>query len=125
MCSSDLGADFGLWIHDLSQHDPYYVTPLLMGVSMFVQTWMSPATADPQQRQMMMVMPVVFTAMFLRLPSGLAIYYLMSNLLQIGQQYFTNRMIGPPPAAAPRPAAERRVKSVGKGRTPAAGENRS
>jgi YidC/Oxa1 family membrane protein insertase len=114
-----------LWIHDLSQHDPYYVTPLLMGVSMFVQTWMSPATADPQQRQMMMVMPVVFTAMFLRLPSGLAIYYLMSNLLQIGQQYFTNRLIGPPPAAAPRPAAERRVKSVGKGRTPAAGENRS
>jgi YidC/Oxa1 family membrane protein insertase len=119
------GADFGLWIHDLSQHDPYYVTPLLMGVSMFVQTWMSPATADPQQRQMMMVMPVVFTAMFLRLPSGLAIYYLMSNLLQIGQQYFTNRLIGPPPAAAPRPAAERRVKNVGKGRTPAAGENRS
>ena len=118
------GADFGLWIHDLSQRDPYYVTPLLMGATMFWQQWMTPATGDPTQRQMMMVMPFVFTGMFLGLPSGLAIYYLVSNLLQIGQQYFTNRLIGPPPVQAPRPPAERRLKNAGTGRT-AGAEKRS
>ncbi len=118
------GANFGLWIHDLSQHDPYYVTPLLMGVTMFWQQWMTPATGDPAQRQMMMVMPFIFTAMFLRFPSGLAIYYLVSNLFQIGQQYFTNWWIGPPAVQAPRPPAERRIKSAGTGRT-AGAEKRS
>jgi membrane protein insertase Oxa1/YidC/SpoIIIJ len=62
--------------------------------------------------------------MFLGFPSGLAIYYLVSNLIQIGQQYFTNRIIGPPPQVAVRPAAERRVKSVGSGRTQAAEEKK-
>jgi YidC/Oxa1 family membrane protein insertase len=114
------GANFGLWIHDLSQHDPYYVTPILMGVTMLWQQWMMPTSADPQQRQMMMVMPFVFTAMVLRLPSGLAIYYLVSNLFQLGQQYFTNWWIGAPPVQAPRPPAERRLKNAGPGRTPAA-----
>jgi len=118
------GADFGLWIHDLSQHDPYYVTPILMGVTMLWQQWMMPATADPSQRQMMMVMPFVMTGMFLRLPSGLAIYYLVSNLFQIGQQYITNWLIGPPPVQAPRPPAERRLKSAGT-RRPAGAEKRS
>jgi YidC/Oxa1 family membrane protein insertase len=98
------GAPFVLWISDLSQKDPYYVTPLLMGATMFWQQWMAPTTVDPMQQRMMMVMPVVFTVMFLGFPSGLAIYYLVSNLFQIGQQYFTNRVIGPPP----RPVAERR-----------------
>jgi YidC/Oxa1 family membrane protein insertase len=118
------GADFGLWIHDLSQHDPYYVTPILMGITMFWQQWMMPTSADPAQRQMMMVMPFIFTAMFLRFPSGLAIYYLVSNLFQIGQQYFTNWMIGAPPAPAPRPPAERRLKNAGAGRTMAADKQR-
>ena len=111
------GAPFMLWITDLSQKDPYYVTPLLMGATMFWQQWMAPTSADPTQQRMMMVMPVVFTAMFLGFPSGLAIYYLMSNLFQIGQQYFTNRMIGPPPRPA---AAAPRIKAAGAGRTPAA-----
>ena len=119
------GADFGLWIHDLSQRDPYYVTPLFMGATMFWQQWMMPATGDPSQRQMMMVMPFVFTAMFLRLPSGLAIYYLVSNVLQVGQQYLTNYLIGPPPVQAPRPPAERRVKNAGAGRTIAADKRSS
>jgi YidC/Oxa1 family membrane protein insertase len=110
------GAPFMLWIHDLSQRDPYYVTPLLMGATMFWQQWMAPSTADPAQQRMMMVMPVIFTAMFLGFPSGLAIYYLVSNMFQIGQQYFTNRVM----AAPARPVGERRLKSAGSGRSPGA-----
>ena len=114
------GADFTLWIHDLSQHDPYYVTPLLMGVTLFWQTKMTPSTADPAQQKMMMFMPVMMTALFLRLASGLAIYYLVGNLWAVGQQYFTNWMIGPPAVQTARPAAERRIKKAGAGRTAAA-----
>jgi YidC/Oxa1 family membrane protein insertase len=112
------GAPFLLWIHDLSARDPYYVTPLLMGATMFWQQWLAPTAVDQTQQRMMMIMPVVFTLMFLGFPSGLAIYYLVSNLFQIGQQYFTNRMIGPPPR--PAPVIERGTKSAGAGRTPAA-----
>jgi len=114
------GADFTMWIHDLSQHDPYYVTPLLMGVTLFWQTKMTPSTADPAQQKMMMFMPVMMTALFLRLASGLAIYYLVGNLWAVGQQYFTNWMIGPPTVAVARPPAERRIKKAGAGRTAAA-----
>jgi YidC/Oxa1 family membrane protein insertase len=114
------GAPFGLWIHDLSQHDPYYVTPILMGVTMFWQQRLTPTSADPTQQKMMLMMPLVFSFMFLRFPSGLAIYYLVSNIFQIGQQYFTTWMIGPPVLQAPRPPAERRLKAAGAGRTPAA-----
>jgi YidC/Oxa1 family membrane protein insertase len=114
------GADFGFWIHDLSLKDPYYVTPLLMGATMFLQQWMTPTSVDPAQQKMMMFMPLVLTAVFLRLPSGLAIYYLVSNLCQIGQQYVTNRTIGAPPAAQPplrSAAGERRLKSAGGGKS--------
>ena len=114
------GADFTLWIHDLSQHDPFYVTPLLMGATLFWQTKMTPSTADPAQQKMMMFMPVMMTAIFLRLASGLAIYYLVGNLWAVGQQYFTNWLIGPPSLAVARPAAERRIKKAGSGRTAAA-----
>jgi len=115
------GADFTLWIHDLSLRDPYYVTPLLMGGTMIWQQWVTPTSADPMQQRMMMFMPLVLTAVFLSLPSGLAIYYLVSNLCQIGQQYITNRTIGPPPNAQPaRSAADRRLKSAGGGKTPGA-----
>jgi YidC/Oxa1 family membrane protein insertase len=111
------GAPFAGWIHDLSQHDPYYVTPLLMGVSMFWQQKITPTTVDPAQARMMMIMPVVFTAMFIRFPSGLAIYYFTSNLWTIGQQYFTNWWIGPATVQPARPPAERRLKNAGAGRT--------
>ena len=110
-------APFAWWIQDLSTHDPFYVTPILMGVAMFWQQWMTPATGDPAQRRMMMFMPVMFTGMFLTLPSGLAIYYFVNTLWGIGQQYFTNWWLGPMPVQAPRPPAERRVKSVGSGKT--------
>jgi YidC/Oxa1 family membrane protein insertase len=111
------GTPFMGWIHDLSQHDPYYITPLLMGASMFWQQKITPTTVDPAQARMMMIMPVVFTGMFLRLPSGLALYYFTSNLWTIGQQYFTNWMIGPPVVQAPRPPAERKLKNVGAGKS--------
>jgi YidC/Oxa1 family membrane protein insertase len=111
------GAPFAGWIHDLSQHDPYYVTPLLMGASMFWQQKITPTTADPAQARMMMIMPVVFTAMFVQFPSGLAIYYFVSNLWTIGQQYFTNWLIGPPVLQTSRPPAERKLKNIGAGKT--------
>jgi YidC/Oxa1 family membrane protein insertase len=116
------GAPFGFWIHDLSMPDPLFITPVLMGVS---QLWMqrmtpTPAGSDPAQQKMMMFMPVMFTFFFLWAPAGLAIYYAVSNIWGIGQQYLTNYMIGPPNIRTPRPAAERRVKRVGGGKTDAA-----
>jgi len=81
------GAPFLLWITDLSAKDPYYVTPILMGLSMLAQQKMSPATGDPMQRKIMMFMPAIFTFMFINFPSGLVIYWLVNNLLSILQQY--------------------------------------
>jgi len=108
------GAPFGLWIKDLSVYDPFFVAPILTGITMLVQQRMTPQTStDPVQQKMFMLMPVVFTVMFLWAPSGLNIYWLVNNLLAIGQQYFTNRIIGP--ARVPRPAAERRVTKKGDG----------
>ena len=112
------GADFGLWIHDLSAPDPYFVVPILMAVTMFWQTKITPSAADPAQQKVMMLMPLMFTFMFLWAPSGLVIYWFVSNLWAIGQQYFTNWLIGPPVIQTVRPPAERRVKNVGTGRTP-------
>jgi YidC/Oxa1 family membrane protein insertase len=97
------GAPWFGWIHDLSRHDPLYITPLLMGVSMLVQQKMMPSTADPMQQKMMLLMPVVFTVSFLWAPSGLVVYWLLSNVLAIGQQYVTNRMIAAPVPALARP----------------------
>ena len=115
------GAPFFGWIHDLSLHDPLYITPVLMGVTMVWQQRLAPAAgADPAQQKMMMFMPVVFTFMFLWAPAGVAVYWLMSNLWGIGQQYATNYMIGPPNIRNIRPPAERRVKRVGGGKTEAA-----
>jgi YidC/Oxa1 family membrane protein insertase len=111
------GAPFVGWINDLSVHDPYYVTPLLMGASMVWQQRLTPTTADPVQQKVMMFMPVMFTFMFLWAPSGLVIYWFVSNLWAIGQQYVTNRLIGPPKVVAVRPPAERRIKTAGAGRT--------
>jgi YidC/Oxa1 family membrane protein insertase len=115
------GAPFFGWIHDLSRHDPLYVTPVFMGATMVWQQKISPATgADPVQQKMMMFMPIVFTFMFLWAPAGVAVYWLMSNLWGIGQQYVTNYLIGPPNVRSVRPPAERRMKRVGGGKTEAA-----
>ncbi|BCS36124.1 membrane protein insertase YidC [Luteitalea sp. TBR-22] len=91
------GAPFMLWITDLSQHDPLYITPVIMGATMLWQQWITPAAGmDPAQKNVMMIMPLMFTFFFIWAPSGLVIYWLFSNLLTIGQQYLTNRIVGAP-----------------------------
>jgi YidC/Oxa1 family membrane protein insertase len=84
-------APFILWIHDLSAKDPYYITPILMVVTMFIQQAMTPATGDPTQRRMFMIMPVVMGWIFKELPSGVVIYYLMQNVLTIVQLWIMNK----------------------------------
>ena len=83
-----------LWICDLAAHDPTYLLPVLMGASMFVQQKMTPVMGDPRQAKMMLFMPVVFTFMFLNLPSGLVLYWTLSNVLQIAQQKYMERISG-------------------------------
>jgi len=120
------GAPFVGWIHDLTARDPYYVTPVLMGVTQFWQQKITPAAgADPAQQRMMMIMPLVMTVMFLWLPAGALIYYTVGGVLRIGQQYMTNYLIGPPNVRVVRPPAERRLKRVGAGKTEAADTNAS
>lgn len=86
-------APFMLWITDLAAKDPYYVTPIIMGVTMVIQQKMTPSQMDPVQQKMMMALPVVFTFMFLNFPSGLVLYWLVNNVLTIVQQYYINRSI--------------------------------
>ena len=94
------GAEFLGWIVDLSRPDPLYITPLLMGATMFWQQKIMPTSADPVQQRVMMIMPIMFTFMFLAYPSGLVIYWTISNLWAIGQQYLTMSMMPPAPAKA-------------------------
>jgi YidC/Oxa1 family membrane protein insertase len=84
-------APFFFWITDLSAMDPYYISPLLMGGSMFLQQKMSPSAMDPMQAKMMMMMPIVFTFLFLKFPAGLVLYWLVNNILTIAQQYQMQR----------------------------------
>ncbi|MDP2688631.1 MAG: membrane protein insertase YidC [Deltaproteobacteria bacterium] len=84
-------APFFLWIRDLSDKDPYYITPLIMGATMFLQQKMTPSTMDPNQAKIMLIMPVIFTFMFLNFPSGLVIYWLINNILSIAQQYYIQK----------------------------------
>ena len=118
------GAPFVGWIKDLSTYDPWFVTPILMGATQFVQQRMTPATGDPTQQRIMMFMPLIFMTMFIWAPSGLVLYWTVSNLWAIGQQVITNRMIGPSPQRVVRPAAERRVKNAGGGKSDAAKERK-
>jgi YidC/Oxa1 family membrane protein insertase len=80
-------APFMLWIVDLSGKDPYYVLPLLMGLSMFIQQKLNPAPSDPAQAKIFMLMPIVFTGLFISFPSGLVLYWLVNNLVSILQQW--------------------------------------
>lgn len=75
-----------LWLADLSAKDPFYVTPVIMGLTMFIQQKMSPPASDPTQQKIMMFLPLIFTAMFLSFPSGLVVYWLVNNILSIAQQ---------------------------------------
>jgi YidC/Oxa1 family membrane protein insertase len=81
-------APFILWIHDLSVRDPYYVLPILMGLSMLVQQRLNPPPADPMQARLMMVLPLVFMVLFATFPAGLVLYWLVNNCLSIVQQWY-------------------------------------
>ena len=82
------GAPFIGWIVDLSVADPYYVYPVLMGATMFLQQRLTPSIGDPMQQKIMMFLPIVFTFLFISFPSGLVIYWTVNNMLTISQQYY-------------------------------------
>ncbi|MDD7804362.1 MAG: membrane protein insertase YidC [Endozoicomonas sp. (ex Botrylloides leachii)] len=81
------------WIHDLSHMDPYFILPLVMGVSMFIQQQLNPSPPDPIQAKVMKLMPVIFTFFFLWFPAGLVLYWVTNNTLSIIQQYIITRQI--------------------------------
>ena len=86
-------APFMLWIEDLSIKDPFFILPLIMGASMFVQMQLNPAPADPMQAKVMKLMPIIFTVFFLFFPAGLVLYWVVNNLLSITQQYIITKQI--------------------------------
>jgi YidC/Oxa1 family membrane protein insertase len=87
-------ADFMLWITDLTALDPYFVLPVLFGLSMWFQQKLNPAPQDPMQANMMKVFPIVFTVFFAFFPSGLVLYWLVNNLLSIAQQWHITKKMG-------------------------------
>jgi YidC/Oxa1 family membrane protein insertase len=86
-------APFMLWIQDLSAKDPYFILPLIMGVTMFVQQKLNPPPPDPVQARVMMALPLVFTVFFLWFPSGLVLYWVVNNVLSIAQQYVITKRV--------------------------------
>lgn len=96
-------APFILWIHDLSMPDPYYLLPLVMGLTMFIQQKLNPPPPDPMQQKMLMALPVVFTVLFLYFPAGLVLYFTANNALSVLQQWYVMRHINAnkKPGAAP------------------------
>jgi YidC/Oxa1 family membrane protein insertase len=86
-------APFALWVQDLSRPDPYYVLPVLMGITMFLQSWMNPAPPDPVQARLMKIMPIAFSVFFFFFPAGLVLYWLVNNVLSIAQQWQITRTL--------------------------------
>ena len=86
-------ADFMLWLNNLSAPDPYFILPLIMGASMFVQQKLNPAPMDPVQAKVMMMLPIIFTVFFAFFPSGLVLYWVVNNLLSIAQQWYITKKI--------------------------------
>lgn len=81
------------WIHDLASPDPWYLLPVLMAVSMFIQTKLNPVPQDPMQAKLMMFMPIAFSVMFFFFPSGLVLYWVVNNILSIAQQWVINNKL--------------------------------
>lgn len=81
------------WITDLARTDPYFILPIVMAGTMFLQTYLSPPPTDPMQAKMMKIMPVVFSVMFFFFPAGLVLYWVVNNILSIAQQWWINRQI--------------------------------
>jgi YidC/Oxa1 family membrane protein insertase len=86
------------WIHNLSAPDPFYILPVIMAISMFIQTKLNPTPADPVQAKVMMFMPLVFSAMFFFFPSGLVLYWVVNNVLSIAQQWVITKKMEQPKA---------------------------
>ncbi|QEP42540.1 membrane protein insertase YidC [Ectothiorhodospiraceae bacterium BW-2] len=86
-------APFMLWIQDLSAADPYFVLPLLMGVTMIIQQKLNPAPLDPIQAKVMMALPIIFTVFFIFFPAGLVLYWVVNNALSIAQQWYITRVV--------------------------------
>ncbi len=86
-------APWVLWIHDLSAMDPWFILPLLMGASMFVQQQLNPQPADPMQAKVMKFLPIIFTAFMLFFPAGLVLYWTVNNLFSMTQQYIVNKKV--------------------------------
>jgi YidC/Oxa1 family membrane protein insertase len=86
-------APWAFWITDLSSPDPYYVLPLIMAVSMFVQTKLNPPPPDPVQAKVMLFMPIVFSIFFFFFPAGLVLYWTVQNLIGIAQQWWINKIV--------------------------------
>jgi YidC/Oxa1 family membrane protein insertase len=110
-----------LYIPDLSLKDPYYITPILMGVTMLIQQRMTPTVGDPMQAKMMMFMPVIMTAMFINFSSGLVLYFLFSNVMSIGEQKLFRVIGARGKAAAAAAATEEPPAGNRKKRLPKAG----
>lgn len=86
-------APFFAWIQDLSVKDPYFILPILMGASMFLQQKLSPTPPDPMQANVMRIMPIMLSLLFMFFPSGVVLYWLCSNLISIGQQWYITRSV--------------------------------
>lgn len=82
-----------LWYTDLARPDPYYILPVIMAATMFLQTFLNPPPADPMQAKMMKIMPLAFSALFFFFPAGLVLYYVVNNVLSMAQQWFINKQI--------------------------------
>jgi YidC/Oxa1 family membrane protein insertase len=90
-------ASFIFWLHDLSTPDPYWVLPIIMGITMLVQQKLNPAPVDPVQQKVMMIMPFAFAIFFGFFPSGLVLYWVVNNILSIAQQWAITRSLVPAP----------------------------
>lgn len=101
-------APFALWIEDLSSPDPYYVLPVIMGISMFIQSKLSPQATDPIQAKVMQIMPFAFSVFFFFFPAGLVLYSLVNNVLSIAQQWQITRMIEGAAATSTTPAGKKK-----------------
>ena len=84
-------APFMLWIYDLSAMDPYFVLPILMGISMYFVTMLQPPPPDPMQAKILKMMPILFTFFFLWFPAGLVLYWVVNNVLSLLQQWYVIR----------------------------------
>ena len=101
------GAEAFGWIHDLSQPDPYYILPVVMGATTFLQQKLTPTPTDPKMKPMMYMMPVLMVIIFIRFSSGLVFYYTIFNILQIFQQVYINKHYHAPAPALAKPAVKK------------------